>query len=62
MAAIEVGIQNGTLAIAITAGLLNNIDMAVPAAVYGLFMCFSGLLIIFYGRRFAERIYQEEKL
>jgi len=36
--AIEVGIQNGTLAIAITAGLLNNPDMAVPAAVYSLLM------------------------
>jgi BASS family bile acid:Na+ symporter len=35
--AIEVGIQNATLAIAITAGLLNNPDMAIPAAIYSLF-------------------------
>ena len=41
--AIEVGIQNGTLAIAITAGMLNNQDMAIPAAIYSLFM-----YIIFY--------------
>lgn len=41
--AIEVGIQNGTLAIAITAGLLNNADMAVPAAVYSLLMNATGL-------------------
>lgn len=41
--AIEVGIQNGTLAIAITAGLLNNADMAVPAAVYSLLMYATGL-------------------
>jgi BASS family bile acid:Na+ symporter len=55
--AIEVGIQNGTLAIAITAGLLNNADMAVPAAVYSLFMYFTGIIAIFYGQRFAQRSY-----
>jgi len=48
--AIEVGIQNGTLAIAITAGLLNNIDMAVPAAVYSLLMYVTGFAAILYGR------------
>ncbi|MBW4622227.1 MAG: bile acid:sodium symporter family protein [Cyanosarcina radialis HA8281-LM2] len=60
--AIEVGIQNGTLAIAITAGLLNNPDMAVPAAIYSLVMNFTGVLAIFYGRRSAERITPKEKL
>lgn len=49
--AIEVGFQNGTLAIAITAGLLNNPDMAVPGAIYGLFMNFTGFAIISYGRK-----------
>lgn len=49
--AIEVGIQNGTLAIAITAGLLNNSDMAVPAAVYSLLMYLTGFGAILYGRR-----------
>lgn len=49
--AIEVGIQNGTLAIAITAGLLNNPDMAVPAAVYSLLMYITGLGAILYGRQ-----------
>lgn len=49
--AIEVGIQNGTLAIAITAGLLNNPDMAVPAAVYSLLMYLTGFGAIFYGRQ-----------
>ena len=48
--AIEVGIQNGTLAIAITAGLLNNIEMAIPAAVYSLLMYFTGFAAILYGR------------
>ena len=49
--AIEVGIQNGTLAIAITAGLLNNPDMAIPAAVYSLLMYATGLGAIAVGRQ-----------
>jgi bile acid:Na+ symporter, BASS family len=49
--AVEVGIQNGTLAIAITAGLLDNADMAVPAAVYSLIMYVTGFGAIVYGRR-----------
>lgn len=49
--AIEVGIQNGTLAIAITAGLLNNPDMSVPAAVYSLLMYVTGFGAILYGRQ-----------
>jgi BASS family bile acid:Na+ symporter len=56
-----VGIQNATLAIAITAGLLNNPDMAIPAAIYGLFAYATAIFTIFYGRRTATRIYQEEK-
>lgn len=59
--AIEVGLQNATLAIAITAGLLNNPDMAVPAAVYSLFAYGTGILAIFYGRRTAQKIYQEQQ-
>ncbi len=59
--AIEVGIQNGTLAIAITAGLLRNPDMAVPAAVYSLFAYATAILTIFYGRRSTQKIYQEQK-
>jgi len=49
--AIDVGIQNGTLAITITAGLLNNPDMAVPAAVYSLLMYVTGFGAILYGRQ-----------
>jgi BASS family bile acid:Na+ symporter len=51
--AIEVGLQNGTLAIAITAGILNNPDMAIPAAVYALYMYVTGFLAILYGRKLA---------
>lgn len=52
--AIEVGIQNGTLAIAITAGLLNNADMAVPAAVYSLLMYLTGFGAVAYGRHLSK--------
>lgn len=52
---IEVGIQNGTLAIAVAAGLLNNPDMAVPAAVYSLLMYVTGCGAIVYFRRAIAR-------
>ncbi|MFM9089762.1 MAG: bile acid:sodium symporter family protein [Cyanobium sp.] len=48
--ASEVGIQNCTLAIAMTAGLLRSPEMAVPAAVYGLWMFATGLLVVRLGR------------
>jgi bile acid:Na+ symporter, BASS family len=51
--AIEVGISNGTLALAITAGLLNNPAMAIPAAVYSLLMYVTGFGTILYGRKVA---------
>jgi bile acid:Na+ symporter, BASS family len=53
--AIEVGIQNGTLAIAITAGILKDAEMAIPAAIYSLFMYFTGFAIIFYSKNLAAR-------
>ncbi|MFN7678602.1 MAG: bile acid:sodium symporter family protein [Cyanobacteriota bacterium] len=49
--AVEVGIQNCTLALAITAGLLRNPAMAVPAALYGLWMNAVGLAVVVLGRR-----------
>jgi BASS family bile acid:Na+ symporter len=53
--AIEVGIQNGTLAIAITAGLLGDPEMAVPAALYSLWMYVTGVMLIALGRHRADR-------
>jgi BASS family bile acid:Na+ symporter len=53
--AIEVGIQNCTLAIAITAGLLRNPEMAVPGALYGLWMNLAGLALVRLGRRATAR-------
>jgi BASS family bile acid:Na+ symporter len=49
--AVEVGMQNGTLALAITAGLLANPEMAVPAALYSLWMYVTGIAIILARRR-----------
>ncbi len=39
---IEAGIQNGTLALAIALGMLENPSIAMPAVVYSLLMFFSG--------------------
>jgi bile acid:Na+ symporter, BASS family len=52
--AIEVGIQNGTLAIAITAGILKDAEMAIPAAIYSLFMYLTGFAVIFYGKNLTK--------
>jgi BASS family bile acid:Na+ symporter len=50
---VAVGIRNGALALAITAGLLGRSDLAVPAAVYSLWMSLTGLVLIALGRRAA---------
>ena len=50
--AIETGIQNGTLALGITLALLESSTIAMPAAVYSLFMFLSGaFMIAWFGRR-----------
>ena len=46
---IEVGIQNGTLGIAVASTLIGNNTMAIPAAVYSLIMFVTGTIIIFWG-------------
>lgn len=49
---IEVGIQNGTLALAICLGLLENARIAMPAVVYSLLMFATGAFMIAkFGRR-----------
>jgi len=49
----EVGIQNGTLAIAVASAptLLNNPTMAIPAAIYSLLMFGTGALVALWARR-----------
>lgn len=49
---IEVGIQNGALALAIALGMLESARIAMPAVVYSLIMFASGgAMILRYGRR-----------
>ncbi len=52
---IETGIQNGTLALAISLGLLENPRIAIPAVVYSLIMFINGcVMILVFGRRSAQ--------
>lgn len=46
---IESGMQNGTLALAIAGGLLNNAAFAIAPAVYSIIMFFTAGLIIYWG-------------
>jgi BASS family bile acid:Na+ symporter len=49
--AVEVGIQNGTLALAIALGMMESARIAMPAVIYSLIMFASGGLMIFkFGR------------
>lgn len=49
--ALEVGIQNGALAFALAAGLLSSVSVAIPAILYSILVYFTGLLVVFAGRR-----------
>lgn len=57
----EVGIQNGTLAIAVasTPTLLNNQTMAIPAAIYSLLMFMTGTALAGWARRKQTRLVQD---
>lgn len=48
---IESGIQNGTLAITLATIALNNIEYSIVPATYGLWMFFTGTLIILMRKR-----------
>lgn len=50
--AIESGIQNGTLALGIALGLLENVHIAMPSVVYSLMMFVTGgMMIAIFGSR-----------
>lgn len=53
---IETGIQNGTLAITIALGILENIQMALPAALYSIIMFVSIIFVVMYGRMNVKEI------
>ncbi|MBW2941326.1 bile acid:sodium symporter family protein [Zhongshania aquimaris] len=43
---IEVGIQNGAMAFMIAATILNNMSIAIPSALYSVFMIIIGMVIV----------------
>ena len=55
---IESGIKNTTLGLTIALSLLHSTELALPAAVYGLFMYASVVALIFYGRKKARQANQ----
>lgn len=48
---LEVGIQNGALAFALAAGLLDSLAVAIPAILYSILVYFTGLVVIVLGRQ-----------
>jgi BASS family bile acid:Na+ symporter len=53
---IETGIQNGTLAIgiALSPAMLNNVEMAIPAAIYSLMMFVTAGAVVIWSRQRAD--------
>ncbi len=51
---IEVGIQNGTIALIITGTILGNPEMSLAPATYGLFMYFTGLVFVWITKFFEK--------
>lgn len=47
---LEVGIQNGALAFALAAGLLDSVAVAIPAILYSILVYFTGAFVIADGR------------
>ncbi|MCM4159146.1 bile acid:sodium symporter family protein [Antarcticibacterium flavum] len=48
---IEVGIVNGTLGIAIAAGILENSVMTIPSAIYSIIMFPGAMLLVYLGNK-----------
>lgn len=48
---IEIGIHNGTLAIYIAVQLLQSAEMAIPAAIYSIFMYISAFVFVYFFRK-----------
>lgn len=46
---LEVGIQNGALAFALAAGLLQSTIVAIPAILYSILVYFTGLIVVAWG-------------
>lgn len=48
---LEVGVQNGALAILIALSVLDSVQMAIPGALYGVLMYGPALVVVAIGRR-----------
>lgn len=59
--AIESSVQNGALAVVIAFTIIKDESMAVPAAVYSVFMYLTGISFVFIMRRFAPPRSAEEE-
>lgn len=59
---IEVGIQNGTLAMAIAMGMLENAQMAIPPAIYSLIMFMTGGIFMYWAAKGIKKMKTEQKL
>jgi BASS family bile acid:Na+ symporter len=57
---VEVSIVNGTLGIAIAAGILQNSVMSIPSAIYSIIMFPAVLVMIYIGTRRGKKKIQEE--
>lgn len=53
---IEIGIHNGTLAIYIAMQLLKSAEMAIPAAIYSIFMYISAFIFVYVFRKTQKSI------
>ncbi len=51
---VEVGIVNGTLGIAIAAGIIQNSVMTIPSAIYSIIMFPSVMLLVYLGNKKAK--------
>ncbi len=54
---VETGIQNGTLAIAIALGILENLPMALPGALYSIIMFVVIIPVVLYGRAKIKEVF-----
>lgn len=49
---IETGVQNGTLAIVIASSIPEQLELSLPAVIYGLIMFFSGrFMMMYFGKK-----------
>lgn len=48
---VELSLKNTTIGLLVALSLIGNVEMAIPSAIYGLFMYASAFVLVRYGRR-----------